>query len=153
VWPLILVENAEAAIDIASEDGLTLRFIESTKRGWTKLSEEQLSNKTRTSRPEMRTMPEAFESEEGTSSVTGAIEGLLIIASVVWQVLLTSDVSGDSDTFTAEGVTFLHLFARCPCFGICGIKLLARGNAIAGPSYCYKKNFFDCSSRLVWLIS
>jgi len=48
-----------------------------------KLCEEQLSNKTRTSPPAMRTKPEAFESEEGTSSITEVIKGLLIIASVV----------------------------------------------------------------------
>jgi len=47
---------------------------------------------------------------------------------------------------------FLHLLARYPYFGICGIELLARGNAIVGPSYCYRI-FFGCSSGLVWLIS
>ena len=55
-----------------------------------KLSEEQLSSKTLTSRLEMRTIPEAFESEEGTSSITEAINGLLIIASVVEETCVTS---------------------------------------------------------------
>jgi len=54
-----------------------------------KLCEEQLSNKTRTSRPAMRTKPEAFESEKGTSSITEAIKGLLIIASVVEETCVT----------------------------------------------------------------
>jgi len=40
-----------------------------------KLSELQLSNKTRTSRPEARRTPEDFESDEGTLSITEAIKG------------------------------------------------------------------------------
>jgi len=55
-----------------------------------KLSEEQVSNKTCTSHPAMRTKPQAFESEEGSSSITEAIKGLLIIASVVEETGVTS---------------------------------------------------------------
>ena len=38
----------------------------------------------------MRTKPQAFESEEGSSSITEAIKGLLIIASVVEETGVTS---------------------------------------------------------------
>jgi len=38
----------------------------------------------------MRTKPEAFESEEGTSSITEVIKGLWIIASVVEETCVTS---------------------------------------------------------------
>jgi len=39
-----------------------------------KFSELQLSNRARTSRPQIRTTPEDFESDEGTLSITEAID-------------------------------------------------------------------------------